>query len=101
MTGVQTCALPISQALGIRLQQIDLGHTPGRDDAVGPARIAEMALNRTIMVVDTLRGEPARIAVRLDPHSRAVTRRRIATAMALLAAAHDAIDRLPNGGTDE
>ncbi len=84
-----------ADALTLRAAHIAHGHTAASDDAIGPCLIAERAQSRLIMALDSLRGEPSTLPRRLDPRTRTVTLRRLANAMALIAAAHDAVSRMP------
>lgn len=72
------------------------GHTPAADDATGPRRLCDKALNRLLMARDMLHGDPAR----LDPRQRAALRDRLITAAAIIIATTDTLDRIPvNGGS--
>lgn len=84
-----------ADALALRLAHVAHGHTAASDDAIGPCLIAERAQARLIMALDSLRGEPSTLPQRLCGRTRTVTLRRLANSMALIAAAHDAITRLP------
>ncbi len=84
-----------SDALTLRAAHIAHGHTAASDDAIGPCLIAERAQARLIMALDSLRGEPSTLPQRLCGRTRTVTLRRLANSMALIAAAYDAIARMP------
>lgn len=86
-----------ADALTLRAAHIAHGHTAASDDAHGPFVIASRAQAKLIMALDVLRGEPTTLARRLDQRTRATTLRRLTNAMALIAAAHDALSRMPEG----
>lgn len=83
------------EALQQRLRQVELGHDAAQDDRTGPYRLTVLALHKVQAASDQLLGHPDRLRERLDKDSRRVVRRRLTAAMALLAAAIDTIDRIP------
>lgn len=85
----------VADIIQLRMVQVEQhGHTPERDDATGPERLANMARQTMMMVSDMLIGDPSKYS----PHERSVLRKRLLRSITLLIAATDALDRLPVAG---
>lgn len=75
-----------------RINQVERhGHTAAADDARGVYRLLNTAHQPLLAAIDMAIGDPAR----LTPQCRAVLRRRMVKAAAIIIAAADTLDRLP------